>query len=559
MTRRPAGRRPVEHAQPGPVPVETQRLLHDLEVHQFELQQQNEELCQARRDISVALERYSDLFDFAPIGYAVLTHDGSVQAINHTGARIIGNVQARLLKRRFSSLVTVRDRATFGVLLQDVLHGPGQATCEVELDEESEPRTVVRLTATLLAKAEPTCLLAFVDISDDRRKTAELAQAERALREEDARKDQFLAMLSHELRNPLTPIHASLHLLKQVPPGGAQARKARDVIERQIAHLTHIVDDLLDITRITRGKVHLQRTCLDLALLVQCTVDDHQAAFQELGLQLEAQVKAEPVWVDADPTRLLQAVSNLLGNARKFTPRGGRIDVLLRRVGGRAEVTICDTGTGIAPEMLAQIFDPFTQAPQTLARSLGGLGLGLATVKGLIELHGGTVEVASEGLGRGTLVTLRLPLVSAPTQAALDPAPPQLRRRLVVIEDNRDAAEALEMVLTMHGHEVQVAYDGLNGINLIRLFRPEVVVCDLGLPGMNGYAVAAALRNDRTLGPMFLIALSGYTQEEDVRRALAAGFDVHLAKPPNLEVLYDLISQMPGPESVVARPSAERP
>jgi two-component system CheB/CheR fusion protein len=504
---------------------------------------QSDALVRSRRETREGQQRYDELFDFAPIGYAVLAGDEMLTALNHVGAQMLGAERALLLGRRFDQRVAVRDRPAFAALLHLLRSGSARASAELQLVDGDAP-TVVRLTAAMVSRHSTSFLLAFADITDERRRIAELAQAEKALREEDRRKDEFLAMLSHELRNPLTPIRSSLYLLDRAPPGSEAATKARQVIERQVTHLSRIVDDLLEVTRITRGKVMLRRTRLDLAALVARTIEDHRVHFADHGLQLEARIQSGPSWVDADPTRIVQALSNLLGNSRKFTPRGGRVDVRLQRVGTRTELTVRDTGAGIARDILAHVFEPFSQAPQTLDRSVGGLGLGLATVKGLIELHGGSVAIASDGVDRGTQVTLRLPLVDAPGELAAALAPVrEERRRVVVIEDNRDTADGLEAVLALRGHEVRVAHDGPSGIEVIRSFRPAVVICDLGLPGIDGYSVASILRGDRALGRMFLVSLSGYARPEDVRRATAAGFDRHIAKPPDLEELERMIAE----------------
>jgi signal transduction histidine kinase/ActR/RegA family two-component response regulator len=535
---------------------EARRLLHDLEVHQVELELQNEELRKSRQEVELGLQRYSELFDFAPIGYAVLGSDETILAVNHAGAHLLGRARSLLNRRGFASLVALRDRSSLAAVLRMVRNGSAKASCEVELNVEVEPRTVVRLTASMLTRPDPTFLLAFADITAERRKTVELAEAERALREEDARKDEFLAMLSHELRNPLTPIRSSLYALDHGQPDAAMARKARETIERQVTHLTRIIDDLLDVTRIRRGKIRLTRTRFDLGALVKSVIDDHRAAFEEKGVSLEACAPSGTLRVDADPTRIIQVLSNLLGNARKFTPQGGRVEVRVQKVGARVEVRVCDNGAGIASELLGHMFEPFHQAPQTLDRSTGGLGLGLAMVKGLVELHGGTAEIASSGLDRGTQVTLRLPLADGPQPVIAVPGPlPALRRRVVLIEDNRDTADGLHTVLRMRGHEVRVAYDGPTGIETVRAFHPEVVICDLGLPGIDGYSLATILRGDKSLAPLFLVSLSGYAQPEDVRRATAAGFDRHIAKPPDLDVLARLVAEAPGVQFRAVRPS----
>jgi PAS domain S-box-containing protein len=376
----------------------------------------------------------------------------------------------------------------------------------------------------------------------------ERKQMEVALREADRRKDEFLAILSHELRNPLAPIRNSVFLLQHAPPGGAQALRAQQIIERQSAHLARLVDDLLDLNRISRGKVELHRERIDLADLVLRTVEDHRVNLTDKGVVLDVEVAHAPLWLDADPTRISQIIGNLLGNAGKFTPRGGRVHVAVTVAGRLAVVRVSDTGAGIAPELLGKVFKPFIQADQTLARSQGGLGLGLALVKGFVEMHGGSVAASSDGVGRGAQLEVRLPLLERVVVDEPRPAAPEARRalRVLVIEDSRDAAESLGDVLRCLGHEVQLAFDGATGVAATQETAPDLVLCDIGLPDMTGYAVARALRAVPRLARCRLVALTGYAQPDDVTQALAAGFDRHLAKPPTMEAIEELLAEVPG-------------
>jgi len=379
-----------------------------------------------------------------------------------------------------------------------------------------------------------------------RERTAELERANSRLQEEARRKNDFLGVLSHELRNPLAPILNALQIAERAPPGGDQAAAARAVIGRQLDHLTRLVDDLLDVTRISRGKVQLHRTRVDLQAVVRRTAEDHRPLFQRRGLAFDVQLGGAPLTVDADPTRLAQIVGNLLQNAAKFTPSGGAVRLAVERSGGRAAIRVRDTGVGIALHLLDRIFEPFTQADDSLHRSAGGLGLGLALVKGFAELHGGTATARSEGLGRGAEVEVTLPFVDAP---ALVPAPTPapgaaaVHRRVLVVEDNPDAAQTLREMLEMSGHEVDVAADGRTAIARARAFHPDVVLCDLGLPELDGYEVARALRADPAVATATLVAVSGYALPDDQRRALEAGFDLHLAKPVPLAVIEDILAR----------------
>ena len=371
----------------------------------------------------------------------------------------------------------------------------------------------------------------------------EQLQAQQALHEADRRKDEFIAILAHELRNPLAPVRTAVEILRRVGAHEPRQDRARDVIDRQVTHMSRLIDDLLDVSRIARGKLALQTERCDLGALARQTAEDYRPSLTAAGLQLRLQVAPQPIWVDGDPVRLAQMIGNLLNNAVRFTDRGGVVEVhaecdTQRRL---ALVRVVDTGVGIEPELMARLFDPFSQARQDLARSKGGLGLGLALTKGLVELHGGGVAVDSEGSGSGSTFTLRLPLSAGMPAAVRGPEadePAGKRHRVLVIEDNEDAARSLGELLELSGHEVRLAFDGESGVQLARKFRPDVVISDIGLPGeIDGYGVAQALRAEVELQGAYLIALSGYANEQARRRSSAAGFDVHLPKPADIEVL----------------------
>jgi signal transduction histidine kinase/CheY-like chemotaxis protein len=372
-----------------------------------------------------------------------------------------------------------------------------------------------------------------------------LRQTKERLEEIDRRKDEFLGMLSHELRNPLAPIRNAVYVLDHVDPAGEQARRARGVIDRQSAQLTRLVDDLLDVTRIAHGKVELRRGRVDLAQLVRRAGEDHGGPMRERGLEFVVEVPDEPMWVDGDAVRLVQIVGNLLHNSAKFTSPGGRVTLALERIRGAAEIHVRDTGAGIEPELLAQLFEPFVQAERTLARTSGGLGLGLPLVKGFAEMHGGSVRAASAGPGQGAELVVRLPLAeeaAAPLRAGARPRGEGHSLRVLVVDDNRDGAETLAELVEMFGHAVEIADDGPAALATARARRPDVVLCDIGLPGMSGYDVARALRADPANAAVQLVAVSGYAQPGDLRRAAEAGFDRHVAKPLNPEEFERLLA-----------------
>jgi PAS domain S-box-containing protein len=360
--------------------------------------------------------------------------------------------------------------------------------------------------------------------------------AEEALQEEGRRKDEFLAMLAHELRNPLAPIRNALHLLQLQSDDPPAVDRCRAVMERQVGHLSRLVDDLLDVSRIRRGRIPLQRERLDLRRIVQFSVEDHQGAVEAAGLSLETHLPDTPVWVMADATRLSQVLDNLLQNARKFTERPGQIRVGLTATAfeEQAILTVADTGIGIEPQMLPRLFEVFSQADSSLDRSRGGLGLGLALVKGLMALHGGSVEARSAGVGKGAEFILRLPLEREPRVLTERREARPARTgglRILVIEDSLDAAETLRDLLEAYGHQVTVAHTGPAGLQLAEAERPDLVLCDIGLPGMDGYQVAHALRQMPRFDATRLVAVTGYGQKGDIERSRNAGFNDHLVKP----------------------------
>lgn len=379
------------------------------------------------------------------------------------------------------------------------------------------------------------------DITERKHAEDALRASEARLREVDRHKTEFLGVLSHELRNPLEPIRNSVTVMSRVAPGSRQARQAVAIIDRQVNQMAHLIDDLLDVTRISRGKFRLQRENIDLNALVASVAGDLQSLFSRGEIAFQAAIADERLYIDADRTRVAQIIGNLLHNAAKFTPTGGHAQLSLTREGDDAVIDVRDDGVGIDSELHDQLFEPFVQAEKTLHRSRGGLGLGLALVKGLVELHGGRVCVRSDGAGSGSTFEVRLPL-ARPAAAPLRPDPQVTRiRRILVIEDNQDAALSLKDVLELDGHSVDVAFDGVDGLAKARALDPDVVLCDIGLPGLDGYGVARALRADSCHTP--LVALSGYALPEDVERSRRAGFDHHLAKPADLRALQTLLNR----------------
>jgi CheY-like chemotaxis protein len=382
-----------------------------------------------------------------------------------------------------------------------------------------------------------------LDITDTKRAQEKLGEANEALREADRHKDDFIGMLSHELRNPLAPIRNSTYLLKHAAPGSEQAQRAQAVIQRQTEHLTRLVDDLLDVTRIARGKIELRRSRVDLRELVSRVAEDFRWMMRDRGVRFDVAVPHQTLWADADGTRVTQVIGNLLQNAAKFTRGGDTVTLSMEVRRGSAEIRVRDSGAGIDVELLPRVFEAFVQGKRTLARTEGGLGLGLALVKGITELHGGSVHAESAGTGTGAEFTVRLPLVAAlESNAQQEPSAPRQSggRRVLVVDDNTDNAESLADVVRMLGHSVEVAFDGPSAVDAAKTKRPDVVLCDIGLPGMDGYEVAKALRA-AAMDSMQIVALTGYAQPEDVRKAVESGFDAHLAKPCDPEDIARLL------------------
>jgi PAS domain S-box-containing protein len=375
--------------------------------------------------------------------------------------------------------------------------------------------------------------------------------AELALREADQRKDEFLAMLAHELRNPLTPIRNAAHVLARLDIDEPRVRWAQDIIERQVSHLTHLVDDLLDVSRIASGKVVLKLRRLELADLVRQACEAVQALISSKHHRLDVDLPEQPLVLEGDPVRLLQVLQNLLNNAAKYTPDGGHIELIARARGPMLELQVRDNGMGMPPELLPRAFDLFRQGERTLDRSQGGLGIGLTLVRRLVELHGGQVEAQSPGPGRGSTFSLRLPLPadSPQPQAAVGPpaAPAATRLRVLVVDDDAVVAESMVVFLELEGHQVRSADSGHSALPLLASFRPQVVLLDIGLPGQDGYELARQIRANPAGEQVILVAVSGYGHEEALQRSRQCGFHRHLVKPVDPEVLSGLLAEIARP------------
>jgi PAS domain S-box-containing protein len=389
-------------------------------------------------------------------------------------------------------------------------------------------------------------VLVFHDVGDRRRLERELYDRAEMLAENDRRKDEFLAMLAHELRNPISSISNAVLVF-----GKEETEEdllwAKGVVQRQVKHLARLIDDLLDVSRISRGKISLRKEALNLSPIVSAAVEAARPLMEERKHELSVSLVNEGLQLAADPVRLEQILVNLLTNAAKYTENGGKISLSARHIGSDIVIKVHDNGMGIPPDLLPRIFDLFAQGDRSIARSEGGLGIGLTLVQKLAEMHGGAITAASEGAGKGSVFTVRLPALQRTANTILKPKTtlPRFARqcsRVLVVDDNVDNVRGLARLLRLLGHDVQVAYDGMAAIEVARNHKPEIVLLDIGLPGMDGYQIVARLRMEECCKEALFIAISGYGQPEDLRRSEEAGFDHHLVKPLDYDALMTLFA-----------------
>ncbi|MCU0621674.1 MAG: ATP-binding protein [Gemmatimonadales bacterium] len=473
------------------------------------------------------------MFGQAAVGIAHLTLDGRLARVNQRLAAIADRAPADMVGLACEALCHPDDCPAIVAALAAIAGGD-RAELSTELRGLRHDGSIawlhVSLSPLLGEDGQPESLMAVVQDVTERH------VAEEALRQADRQKDDFLALLSHELRNPLAPIRTAVHLLRQRHAPDADSQRLHAVIERQVGHLVRLVDDLLDVSRVLRGKIELRPEPLDLAEVVATAVETMRPAIDRHRQRLRVVLPDRPVFVHGDQVRLAQVLGNLLHNASKFTDREGAITLTVSAEEGRAVVRVEDTGAGIDATVLPHVFEPFVQADRSLERSRGGLGIGLTLVRKMIELHGGHVDAESAGPGQGSVFTVTLPAVEASGAATADAPPgglvvaPPTGLRVLVVDDNVDAADSLATLLGLRGHAVSVAHDGHEALARALADRPDVVLLDIGLPGMNGYEVATVLRQQPGGGPV-LVAVTGYGQGADARRAAEAGFDRHLVKP----------------------------
>jgi PAS domain S-box-containing protein len=371
--------------------------------------------------------------------------------------------------------------------------------------------------------------------------------------EADVRKNQFLAMLAHELRNPLAPIRLALDLMKRADGKGDLVKPALDVMDRQVRQMTRLIDDLLDVSRITRDKLLLRQEDIDLAPVIRDVVESYRSVCESAQLELSVTLPPQPVYLNADSVRLTQVFGNLLQNACKFTRPGGHVSLDAERQGDDVVVTVSDSGIGISSDMLPKIFDMFTQGDQTLERSQGGLGIGLTLVSRLVKMHGGSVQAFSAGPGQGSQVVVRLPLIEKPGAPPLAPACSDptalLAQRILVVDDNHDVANSLSILLELSGNETYLAFDGVEAVEAAARLRPDVILMDIGMPNLNGYGAARRIREQPWGKGITLVALTGLGQDEDRQKSADAGFDGHLVKPVGYADLTTMLARFPRRES----------
>jgi PAS domain S-box-containing protein len=511
---------------------------------QFLAREHLREIDHVARALGESEGRLKALFANAAVGIAEVTSDGRFALVNDALCELLGEPREALVGLPIARMAHAEDQAEVAGVIERL------RAREMEV-YSGERRFVRRGGATIWVKlsmslARESREVRGVAVIED---VTERRNAEEELRESDRRKDEFLAVLAHELRNPLAPIRNSLHVLRMSESPGSE--KLVSMMERQVQHMVRLVDDLLEISRISRGKIELKRERADLVAVLRGAIDTSRPLIDAAHHTLEANLPpAGELVVEADVVRLSQVFSNLLNNSAKYTPPGGLIRIGVEAAGGMATVRVSDNGEGIEASMLNRVFNMFTQI-NTGTRAQGGLGIGLTLARTLVHLHGGSIEAFSEGLDRGCEIAVKLPLaeqqavVAAPAGPAISRDRPLARQRVLVVDDNQDAADSLGMLLQFLGAEVEVAHGGREALEAMHEFKPAVVLLDLGMPNMDGLEVARRVREDPELRGATLVALTGWGQNEDRRRTGEAGFDYHLVKPADVRTLQSIIAVAP--------------
>ncbi|HUQ51427.1 MAG TPA: response regulator, partial [Gammaproteobacteria bacterium] len=520
-------------------------------------------LATQRRQLEAELryrnEQLETLLEAAPLGIYLVGPDFRIRAVNPVARRAFGDLPGGIDGRDFEEVMhLLREKPYADSMVRIFRHtlATGEPYFTREHATSRPDRDVVeyfewRLERITLPGGEAGLVCYFRDISPQVEARKAVEESREALKDADRRKDEFLATLAHELRTPLAPIHNALQILRVTGRDGAVARSVHDMMERQVNHMVRLVDDLMEVSRITRGKIDLRKQRVDLAAIVGSAVETTRPLIDAAGHLLTVDLGSEPLELDGDSVRLAQVFGNVLHNAAKFTPNGGQITVHAQRRGTEVVVSVRDNGAGIRADMLPKIFEPFMQAERTYNRAQGGLGIGLTLARSIVALHGGTIEACSAGLGAGSEFVVRLPLIQ-PVAVVLSTesnkrATPIAGQRILVVDDNVDSAESLSALLRCLGADVWTAHDGPAALECVRTQKLSAAVLDIGMPGMDGYEVARQTRAGPEGADLTLIALTGWGNEEDRRRSREAGIDHHLVKPVELSVLESLLAaRQPG-------------
>ena len=510
----------------------------------------------AAKQLRASEERYRTLFESMDQGFAILEmiFDGENKPVDYRFLEMNGMFErhtglADATGKTARELVPELDRFWFDTYGRVALTGE---TVRFENEAAAIGRWFDVYATPIGGAGSNRVALLFSDITARKRSEEQLRQLAADLSEADRRKTEFLATLAHELRNPLAPIRSGLGLMRLSGDSAGAVRKVREMMERQVGHMVHLIDDLLDVARISGGKLELKRERADLKQILASAVETSMPLVEAARHRLNLVLPEQELIVDADVTRIAQVVANLLNNAAKYTPAGGRIELSLRDEGGIAVVTVTDTGVGIPADSLVSVFDMFKQVERHVERAQGGLGIGLSLVRRLVEMHGGSVTAASAGAGKGSTFEVRLPLAAsdaaqapaAQLRDAAAAAPGRPGLRVLVVDDNVDAALTLSMILEASGHTTRVAHDGVAALQAAAEFRPQVAFLDIGMPGLNGYETASAMRVQPGLEGIALVALTGWGTESDRLRSSDAGFDHHLTKPAQLGAVQDLLASL---------------
>jgi PAS domain S-box-containing protein len=497
-----------------------------------------------QRKSDFARARLAAIVEFS--GDAIVTKNlnGVIQTWNAGAQRMFGYQPEEIIGKSITTIIPPERMNEETEILADLRSGrPHQRIETVRLTKDGR-HIHVSVSVSPLKDTDGRVIGASKIIHD----VTDIVAAREALREESRRKDEFLAILSHELRNPLAPVRMAVAVLNKIGPAQPEQQQLRDVIDRQTTQLTRLLDDLLDVSRISSGKISLRKERFNIGEAVSSAVESIRPQMDARGHELLVDAPPEPIYVEGDTTRLSQVFVNLLNNAAKYTDRGGRITLTFRRVGSDAVIRVIDPGIGLTPEQISRIFEMFAQVDESLERGEGGLGVGLALARTLVQLHGGEIEAKSAGLGKGSEFIVRIPALpeksASKSQTENGDVVPQVQRRILVADDNIDSAETLASLLRSAGHEVRTAHEGVSAVETWNAFTPDLAILDIGMPKLNGYDVARQIRS-REKSHTVLIAVTGWGQEDDKRRAREAGFDHHLTKPIDPPAIAKRLAQLP--------------